>query len=175
MQKIFRFHDIGGGSSGGGSGGGGSTTINENVLAPPSANVTQMKNWAKSKKATQTAINNAQYFYDYGKKVGVNPTLAYAQYAWESGHGSYKGQVKESQKNTCGLKNSNNQGFATFSSWNQGIEAHIDHLALYAGASGYPKSNSPDPKHSASLYGKYKTIDAMGKSWAGGEQLIQTG
>ncbi len=104
-----------------------------------------------------------------GKKMGINPTLAYAQYAWETGYGQYKGQVKESMKNTCGLKNSNNTGFATFSSWNQGIEAHIDHLGLYAGGINYPRSGSPDPKHFQSLYGKYKTIDAMGKAWAGGE------
>lgn len=173
MTKIFRFYDTGGSNSGGdsgGGGGGGSATVNNNILCSPSANPTQMKNWASGKKATQTFLDNAQYFYDYGKKVGVNPTLAYAQYAWETGYGRYGGQVKESMKNTCGLKNSNNSGFASFSSWNQGIEAHIDHLALYAGASGFPRSGSPDPKHFASLYGKYKTIDAMGLSWAGGEQ-----
>lgn len=175
MTKIFRFNDTGGsgsGSDGGGGGGGGtgSDVVNNNIVCSPSANVTQMRNWASGKKATQTFINNAQYFYDYGKKAGVNPTLAYAQYAWESGHGKYGGQVKESQKNTCGIKNSNNQGFASFSTWEQGIEAHIDHLALYAGASGYPRSGSPDPKHYSSLLGQYKTIDAMGLSWAGGEK-----
>lgn len=166
FYNKFKNYQMDGGSGGGNSN---NTTVNNNILCSPSANVTQMKNWAKSKKATDTFINNAQYFYDYGKKMGINPTLAYAQYAWETGYGQYKGQVKESMKNTCGLKNSDNTGFATFSSWNQGIEAHIDHLGLYAGGINYPRSGSPDPKHFQSLYGKYKTIDAMGKAWAGGE------
>lgn len=152
---------------GGGSSSNGGTSVNNNILCSPTSTVSQMKNWAKSKKATNTFINNAQYFYDYGKKMGVNPTLAYAQYGWESSYGQFKGQVKESMKNTMGLKDADNKNYVTFSSWNQGIEAHIDHLGIYAGGSKYPRSGSPDPRHFMSMYGKYSTIDSMSKAWSG--------
>jgi N-acetylmuramoyl-L-alanine amidase len=175
ITRIIRFNDSGNATTTTTTTTTSSSSVkSENILSGPTANATQMRNWATNKKATQTFIDNADYFYSYGQKMGVNPVLAYAQYAWETGYGQYKGQVKESQKNTCGIKTSDNTGFASFSTWNLGIEAHIDHLGLYAGGTKYPRSSSPDPKHFQSLYGKYTTIDAMGNAWSGGSSTYAT-
>lgn len=142
------------------------TVVVNNIIHSPTSTVTQMKNWAKSKKATSTFINNAQYYYTYGKRMGVNPTLAYAQYAWESNYGHYKEKLPSSNKNTCGIKNSDKSAYAKFSSWEKGIEAHIDHLGLYAGGINYPKNGSTDPRHFMSYYGKYRTVNALGGAWS---------
>ena len=82
------------------------TAVNNNILCPPTCTVAQMKKWAQNiSTSTTTFINNADYVYSYAKKVGVNPCLVYVQYAYETLYGAYGGQVKESYKNTCGLKN----------------------------------------------------------------------
>lgn len=145
------------------------TAVNNNILCPPTCTVAQMKKWAQNiSTSTTTFINNADYVYSYAKQVGVNPCLVYAQYAYETGYGSYPGQVSVNNKNTCGLKNPNGT-WAAFATWELGIEAHIDHLALYAGAPGYPRANSPDPKHFNYLLGCATTIDEMGLKWANGQ------
>ena len=46
------------------------------------------------------------------------------------------------------------------------MTAHLDHLALYAGARGYPKRRTPDPRHFAFLHGKARTVQALGGAWA---------
>jgi hypothetical protein len=46
------------------------------------------------------------------------------------------------------------------------VTAHLDHLALYAGARGYPKRRTPDPRHFAFLHGRARTVQALGGAWA---------
>ena len=67
-----------------------------------------------------------------------------------------------------------------FDNWDQGVIAHLDHLALYAGASGYPKNiyqdkwigsnlnnnETYDPRHFNYLHGKCKTVNSLGGNWA---------
>ena len=138
----------------------------QQVLAAPTCDLHQMQTWATSKNATTAFVNNAVKFYNYAKQVGVNPCLAYAQSAEETGFGKYGGDVLVTYHNTCGLKNANGSGFAIFPSWNVGIEAHIDHLALYAGAAGYPRAGTPDPRHFPYLLGTAKTITTVAGKWA---------
>jgi hypothetical protein len=46
------------------------------------------------------------------------------------------------------------------------VSAHLDHLALYAGAAGYPRSATPDPSHFASISGTAPTVEALSGKWA---------
>jgi hypothetical protein len=48
----------------------------------------------------------------------------------------------------------------------QGVAAHLDHLALYAGARGYPKRATPDPRQFGFLRGRARTVQALGWAWA---------
>lgn len=44
--------------------------------------------------------------------------------------------------------------------------AHLDHLALYAGAPGYPRADSPDPRHFDFLAGDAPTVEQLSGRWA---------
>jgi hypothetical protein len=102
----------------------------------------------------------------------VRPELAYAQAAKETNFGRFTGVLDASFRNPCGLKRTAGGGnhdpgaHRRFRTWKQGVTAHLDHLALYAGASGYPKRGTPDPRHFAFLHGKAPTVQALGGAWA---------
>ena len=43
----------------------------------------------------------------------------------------------------------------------------MDHLALYAGAKGYPKDDTYDPRHFVTIKGKATTVNSLGGTkWA---------
>ncbi len=144
------------------------------ILSSSTASVAQCKAWAKTKGATQTFIDNADIYYKLCNQVGVNPVMAYAQYAKESGYGKHAGVVDASYCNPCGLKVAEDGAFddpnahQKFNNWTQGITAHVDHLALYAGADGYPKqkAETPDPKHHTYMWGWRKTVESLEGTWA---------
>ena len=71
--------------------------------------------------------------------------------------------LKEEFNNPYGIKEFkyDDEGVLTeeytkFNSWEEGVEAHLDHLALYFGAEGYPKEDSKDSRHFYYLYGIYE-------------------
>lgn len=143
------------------------------IIAAPTATVGQAKNWAKRRGGTELFIGLADIYWKIAPQAGVDPAVAYAQSAKETNFGKFTGVLNESFHNPCGLKNSSGGGdydknaHKIFSSWNEGIQAHVDHLALYAGVPGYPKSSTPDPRHFASLKGIAPTVEALGGKWAG--------
>ena len=145
------------------------------ILMTSTATVDQAKNWAAAHNASATFIMLADLYWELAPKSGVNPVVAYAQAAHETGFGRFGGVIDATYCNPCGLKTSsggdNNDPSAhqRFSSWREGVQAHIDHLALYAGQLGYPKSYStttPDPRHFASLFGTARTVEALSGKWA---------
>ena len=145
------------------------------ILMTPTATVDQAKNWAASRKATTTFIMLADLYWELAPKSGVNPVVAYAQAAHETAFGRFGGVLDASFFNPCGMKttaggsNTDPNAHQRFSSWRQGVQAHIDHLALYAGQTGYPKSYStttPDPRHFTSLYGTSPSVEGLGGKWA---------
>lgn len=143
------------------------------IISSTGITVSDAKRWAESKGATSTFISLADLYWVYaGSCGGVNPAVAYAQAAVETGYGKFTGVLDASYKNPCGLKNSAGGGdydpnaHKVFSSWDAGVQAHLDHLALYAGASGYPRSNTGDPRHFAYLKGKATTVLGLSGNWA---------
>lgn len=142
------------------------------IATKNTATVLQMQNWARSKNASQQFIKLAPIFYKISLDVGINPVIAYAQSAKETGYGKFGGVLDASYHNTCGLKTTQGGGdgdpnaHQRFLSWEQGIRAHVDHLALYAGVPGYPNKNSPDPRHFPYLFGKAVTVEELGGKWA---------
>lgn len=139
--------------------------------SPVSMEVAKM--WAKQKGATDTFIALADLYWAYTPSHGgVNPLVAYIQAAIETGYGKFGGVINESFCNPCGLKVSSGGGnydanaHKRFGSWDEGVQAHLDHLALYAGAVGYPRSNTYDPRHFKSIYGKATSVRGLAGSWA---------
>jgi N-acetylmuramoyl-L-alanine amidase CwlA len=142
------------------------------ILAPASGTVAQAQEWARGKNATDVFIQNAALYWQIAPQAGVDPVVAYAQYAHESGYGKHGGTVPESYCNPCGLKvtagggNDDPNAHKHFASWAEGVRAQIDHLALYAGAAGYPMAGTPDPRHFPYLHGTAKTVEELGGKWA---------
>jgi hypothetical protein len=141
-------------------------------MALPTAALGQMSGWARGKKAAPVFIDLAPIFYEAAAKAGVDPVAAYAQAAKETAYGRFGGGLDTSFCNTCGLKtkqggaDSDKNAHARFNSWREGVTAHIDHLALYAGAPGYPKAGSPDPRQFFEVFGKAKFVEDLGGAWA---------
>lgn len=81
------------------------------------------------------------------------------------------GAVDPTFHNPAGIKTRDARGdrpedHARFQDWEEGVTAHLDHLALYAGAPGYPRQDTPDPRHFTWIAGKAPTVEALGGLWA---------
>lgn len=142
------------------------------ILSKSKSNVEQMQAWAKNNGASEAFINLAPLYMDLASKVGINPEGIYVQAAYETGYGNFGGVIDESYHNPCGMKIKKGGGdkdpdaHQRFASWEEGVQAHIDHLALYAGAEGYPKKDSPDPRHFPYLLNTVKRFKLLGGKWA---------
>lgn len=148
-----------------------------NILGSATATVDQAKEWARSKNAPKEFIDLADLYWQLAPtRGGVDPAVAYVQFGHETGYlyrdGRSGAGIDASYHNPCGLKITTGGGdyqasaHKRFANWREGIIAHLDHLALYAGAAGYPKKDTSDPRHFAYLKGTAKTVEALGAKWA---------
>lgn len=145
------------------------------ILNKPTASLEQMRVWAKSKNNNLEFIGIADLYWRLAQIVGIDPIVAYAQMAHETGF-LYKiksaAGIDANYHNPCGLKITQGGGdyqasaHMKFKNWEDGIMAHLDHLALYSGANGYPKSNTLDPRHFKYLLGSCKYVEDLGGKWA---------
>jgi|GEM_PF-2090328 len=133
-----------------------------------------LEEWAKGKNATALFVSLAEKYVKYAPTCGgVNPVVAYCQAAKETAFGRFGGVLNESFKNPCGMKTAAGGGdfdknaHQKFDSWDDGIKAQLDHLALYAGAEGYPRKDTTDPRHFPEIKGTAATVEALGGKWAG--------
>lgn len=144
-------------------------TTDFKIISNTEVTAKDAEKWAKSKGATDAFIDLADLYFKYSPECGdVNPAIAYAQAAKETGFGRFGGIINESYNNPCGLKTAAGGGdtdpnaHQKFKSWDEGVQAHMDHLALYSGAKGYPKSNTFDPRHYATKKGVTTTVNGLG-------------
>jgi len=143
------------------------------IISVTEVTAKQAEEWAESKGATDTFIGLAQLYWKYAPEHGdVNPAIAYIQAAKETGYGNFGGVLNASYNNPCGMKiiaggsDTDPNAHQKFNSWDEGVQAHLDHLALYAGATGYPRTNTYDPRHFVTIKGKAVTVNALGGKWA---------
>lgn len=143
------------------------------IISETKITAKQAGEWAKSKGATSTFVGLADLYWRYAPSHGnVNPAIAYMQAAKETGYGNFGGVLNESYHNPCGLKTSvggsdtDPNAHQKFNTWDEGVQAHLDHLALYAGASGYPRSDTYDPRHFVTIKGSAVTVNALSGKWA---------
>ena len=150
-------------------------SIGTPIIGTATGTIEQAQEWARNKGAKELLIELAPKFWELAEKVGINPVGLFAQSAKETGYMKFGGVIDASYHNTCGLKNTSGGGnydpdaHKMFDSWDDGIQAHIDHLALYAGAYGYPKSNTLDPRHFTFINGTADTWEALSGKWAPSE------
>lgn len=131
------------------------------------------KHWAKARGGTPLFIDLADLYWSLSGACGnVRPEVAYAQAAKETAFGRFGGVLDASYMNPAGLKSRTGgsdidpSAHHRFKSWEEGVCAHLDHLALYAGAKGYPRQDTFDPRHFSELLGRAKTVEELGGLWA---------
>ena len=160
------------------------TTVTDlNIISSPELTQTDLTNWAKSRGASDTFLSLAALYFKYAPSHGnVNPAIAYIQSALETNFGNFGGVIDASYCNPCGMKthtggdDTDPNAHQRFNSWDEGVQAHLDHLALYAGASGYPRATTFDPRHFPSICGIATNVSQLGAKWASssayGQQII---
>ena len=143
------------------------------IINKPTATFKQCEAWVKSKKtANKLALDNLPIMWNCAIKNGIDPCVLIAQSMKETGWYNFGGVVPASYHNPCGLKITKGGGdyevgaHMRFKSWEEGIMAQSDHLALYAGASGYPRSDTYDPRHFATIKGRAETVNSLSANWA---------
>ena len=146
---------------------------NVNIVSEVDTSLETIEAWARSKNATETFVGLAKLYKQYAEsRGGVNWVLAYVQAAKETGYGKFSGVLDESYHNPCGLKNPSGGGdydanaHKKFDNWEQGVIAHLDHLALYAAAEGYPKTTYVDSWKNEALASN-ETYDPRHTGWFG--------
>ncbi|NEZ45378.1 copper amine oxidase N-terminal domain-containing protein, partial [Paenibacillus alvei] len=148
-----------------------------NIIGKATATVEQAKTWARSNKAPAEFVELANLYWELAPvRGGIDPAVAYVQFGHETGYlyrdGRSAAGIDASYCNPCGLKITAGGGdtqasaHKRFTNWREGITAHLDHLALYAGAAGYPRAGTPDPRHFGYLHGTAKTLEELGAKWA---------
>lgn len=159
------------------------------IINKPTTTYKQCEEWIKSKKtANKLALENLPIMWDCAIKNGIDPVVLIAQSMKETGWYNFGGVVPASFHNPCGLKITKGGGdyevgaHMKFESWEDGIMAQSDHLALYAGGPTVPKyspecgthqnenckanGTTKDPRHFTYLFGKCPTVESLGCNWA---------
>ncbi|WP_297437712.1 glucosaminidase domain-containing protein, partial [uncultured Clostridium sp.] len=147
-----------------------------NIVSRTTITKEEAKEWARKNNATDTFINLADLYWKYyNQHGGVNPLVAYIQSAKETAYGRFGGVIDESYYNPCGMKKADAgtedddydpNAHHRFNNWEEGVKAHLDHLALYAGAKTYPREETYDPRHSKWILGQATTVNSLGGKWA---------
>ena len=136
------------------------------------ATIDQAKIWAKDNNATSTFIDLADLYWAAAQEAGIDPVVCYAQAAYETAFGQFGGVINASYCNPAGMKIKNTgsdkdpKNYVKFASWKDGVQAHIDHLALLAGAPQYPKKSSLDPNHITDLYLAAAGVEHLSGQWS---------
>lgn len=156
------------------------------IISSPTATIDQVYAWLDKQKPHPIAKALVQILWDTSVKVGINPIITICQAMKETGFFHFKGVLRPNFCNTCGLKGNKGGGdfdpsaHTRFEYWENGISAHVDHLALYAGVSGYPKynelcnnnerfkqnGNTLDPRHFPYLHGTAQNVEDLNTKWA---------
>lgn len=144
------------------------------ILNKASVTVPQMQDWARKRNADPEFIEQAETYYNISVIYGIDPAITYAQSAKETNYFKFGGVLDKSFRNPCGLKttkggdNYDKNAHKRFTSWEEGIEAQVQHLALYAGHPNSPWSGTAlkDPRHFDFIKGTAKFVEDLGGKWA---------
>ena len=142
------------------------------IVAESTVTLEQAKKWAQNSGAHQRFIDIADYYWKYGEITGMRPEILYAQAAKETAYGKYTGQVKPEQNNWAGIKTKTATGdkpedHETFSSPEDGVRGHFNHLSAYVGLEpvGEPHARYHNLK-SMWWRGTVKYAEQLGGKWA---------
>ena len=158
---------------------------------PPTANDIVGRSLATMQSAVNLAIRQrtprplasevAPIYWELAPQLQIRPEVAFAQAMIETADFTFPRcgtTVCADYCNPCGMRTKNLKAgqpetpnnHQRFPSWRVGVQAHLDHLALYVGRPGYPKpdNQTPDPRHFHNLFGKVTSLVNLGDWWVTG-------
>lgn len=145
------------------------------LVGPATATKAELATWARDKGMSEVGIDLIDIYYEICEEKGLNPVIQYVQMCLETGW-LYKVKsqagIDVTYHNPCGLKTTIGgdeyiaSEFTKFDSWYDGVDAHTDHSALYAGLDGYPRVDTKDPRHFSYLFGMVTTVEGLSGTWA---------
>jgi len=135
------------------------------ILGPARATVEQAQAWARSRGAHQRFVDIASAYWKYGNIFGVRPEVLYSQAAKETAFGKYTGAVRPEQNNWAGIKTAKATGdrtedHETFSTPEDGVRAHYNHMAAYVGLAPIGE-----------VHGRYYVVKSL--PWAGTIRYVE--
>jgi len=147
------------------------------ILGMSVATATQALEYAESVSANMQHCQPVFLTYWYLEAIGhsVRADVAAAQSLVETARFNFGRMVTAEYCNPSGCRTAKifaGEGeipanHERFKDWADGCVAHMDHLALYAGAAGYPKrGQTRDPRHFPYLKGTCTTVEQLGV-WTG--------
>ena len=113
-----------------------------NIINDPSITVDECREWLKTKnKCNEIVFDLLDTMWFASIRNGIDPCVLLAQSLIETDY--FTNKINLFNRNTGNLRDvslfKKYGGYTTFDSWIKGIHAHADHLALCAGANGFPK------------------------------------
>lgn len=108
------------------------------IIGESEVTLDQMIAWAVSKKSHRRFIEVAPIYWKYGELTGIRADILYAQAAFETGYGFYKGSVPPPFNNWAGIKTVSATGdkpkdHERFDTPEDGVRAHFNHVSAYVG------------------------------------------
>lgn len=140
-------------------------TEKTSIKGAAQASLEQAQLWAVGRQAHQRFIDIAPLYWDYGQKTGMRPEVLYAQAAIETNFGKYDNRVPTEYNNWAGIKIAGATGDATedheqFSTSEEGVRAHFNHMAAYLGLTPYGEPHA-----------RYHVVTTQ--SWAGSVTYLE--
>lgn len=129
------------------------------IIHKPTTTKEQCKQWMIDNDVEQDFIDLIPYIYNRCAEVGIDPTLVISQSALETAY--FTSRVLRTNHNTAGIKDRRNTNqYAYYETYEEGFNAQICHLALYAGKpqDGY--------FYSSRLDGWVTTVEGLTGTWA---------
>lgn len=134
-------------------------TYAQEILNPPTASQYQCVKWLENKNASKDLIDLVPFIFKESTVAKVDPILVIAQTSLETNY--FKSSLCKSNYNTAGIKQRGNTSkYAKYLSYEEGLKAQINHLALYAG------NPQEDYYYISWLDGWVKDIEGLTGTWA---------
>lgn len=114
----------------------------------------------------EQAASLASIYWHEAAAEGVNSDIAFSQMCLETGFLRFGGQVKPEQNNFCGLGAlDNGAAGAYFSSMQEGVRAHVQHLKAYASTEAL-RYKRTDPRFDLVSRGTVTDFYGLSGKWA---------
>lgn len=158
-----------------------------NIINKPSITIAECEVWLNNKEGVSLLANKLlPIIWVAATRNDIDPCVLLAQALIETNNfndiehlnGCNTGSLRTAIY-SHGMVMGFEKGYTKFNSWNEGIHAHADHLALYAGVKGFPKHNphvktneyntnelTLDPMHFHYLFGTCTKVENLSGDWS---------